>query len=235
MGSSTRPSTPTMLRAAILSVTLCLAVVAQADTGLPNYLVGLANEVPNFALNPTLLRNNELGVPSIKSSLPGLPEYLESGKCSDVGVQADFEKYAGAWYWSYMIDQPFLGDMEKCIRSDLSTNGAGFDVVTSGKTVYNANRQSLGKYLSTQEFPSASMSLAFDGEMPANYKVLETDYESYSCVYSCTTTNAFKAEFGFIFTRNPKDAQYAFAKCGEKFVANGINFAKFKEADQSCL
>ena len=69
--------------------TLVVAVAAQ-DTGLPNYLAGLSEQA-NFALNPALVRGNELGVPSFKKNTPGLPEYLEDGKCADVGVQPDFD------------------------------------------------------------------------------------------------------------------------------------------------
>jgi len=218
-----------------VGIIAALVVAVTAQEGLPDYLVGLA-KAPNVALNPKLVRNNELGVPSIKANTPGLFEFVETGKCADVGVQSNFEysKYAGSWYWSFLTDNPFLGDMAKCIKSDLTEAGEAFDVVTSGQTVYGAERQQVGQYRSTQEFADASMSVFFDGVIPANLKVVETDYERYSCVYSCTTTNGFKAEFGFIFTRDPKDAEYAFAKCGSQFVSKGINFAKFKEADQSC-
>ncbi|CAL4065179.1 unnamed protein product, partial [Meganyctiphanes norvegica] len=225
-----------------VSATLCALVVAVAaqdqvdQNGIPTYFDGLSEQA-NFALNPKLVRNNDLGRSSFKKNTPGVLEFIEDGKCADVGVQPNFDygKYAGSWYWSFKTDNPFLGDIQKCIKSELSQDGEGFNVVTTGKTQFDANRQQVGQYRSTAEFADASMSIFFDGVFPANYRVLETDYDSYSCVYSCTTTSGFKSEFGFIFTRNPKDAQYAFAKCGTQFVSKGINFAKFKEADQSCL
>jgi len=237
MGITVNDTRLEMHPAAVSATLVALVVSVAAQEGLPNYLEGLA-ETPNFALNSNLVRSSTLGRPSTRNNgKPGLFEYVEDGKCADVGVQPNFDysKYAGTWYWSFNTENPFLGDIAKCIKSDLTLAGDGFDVVTFGKNAYDADRQQLGKYISTSEFADASMSVDFDGVIPANFRIIETDYESYSCAYSCTTTNAFKAEFGFIFTRNPKDAQFAFDKCGAQFVSKGINFAKFKEADQSCL
>jgi len=226
------------MRTSAILCTLVVAVASQADVdqfGIPKFLDSLT-PVSNFALNPKLVRNNDVGAPSIAKDTPGVLEFVDTGKCNDVGVQPNFDysKWAGSWYWSFLIDNPFLGDMEKCIKSELSNAGDAFDVITTGKTKFNADRQSVGQYRSTQEFADASMSVFFDGVIPANFKVLNTDYDSYSCIYSCTTTGGFKSEFGFIWTRNPKDAEYAFAQCGSTFVQNGINFAKFKQHDQSC-
>ncbi|CAL4061267.1 unnamed protein product [Meganyctiphanes norvegica] len=172
-----------------------------------------------------------------QSGKPGVPSYVESGKCPEVELQENFshQKYAGKWYMGYKMDNPFLGDIEKCIQSDYQLDGTGFKVTTSGTSKNYKNTEVKGEIRSTQEFPDASMSVLFPDSFPANYRVIDTDYTSYSCVYSCTTTNNFKSEFGFVFSRSAGGADRAWAKCGMPFLRNKINFAKLKPTDMSCF
>merc|ERR1712142_905177 len=173
-------------------------------------------------------------------SKPGVPSFLESGKCIDVGLKDNFDffKYSGKWYLGYKTDNPFLGDMYRCIESDYRYMGPaikGFNVKTSGRTKSFKKAEQNGELRSPQEFEDASMSVSFPNTFPANYQVIDTDYTSYSCVYSCTTTSNFKAEFGFVFARNPEDIHKAWVKCAPAFTINRINYAKFKPTDMSCF
>lgn len=133
------------------------------------------------------------------------------------------------------MDNPFLGDVQKCIQSDYTVSGTGFSVRTSGQNFNGNNAQQIGEIKSTQEFPPASLSVFFPDTFPANYQVMETDYTSYSCVYSCTTTSNHKSEFGFVFSRTPEGVNSAWTKCGPSFLKNRIDFAKLKPTDMSCF
>merc|ERR1711872_1108613 len=178
-------------------------------------------------------------IASVRSanSMPGVPHFLQNGKCPKVGLVENFdpEKYAGTWYMGYKMDNPFLGDAEKCIKSEYTRNGPGYNVRTFGKSFRNANVELVGEIKSTHEFPDASMSVIFSESFPANYQVLDTDYSSYACVSSCTTTGNFKAEFGFVFSRNPKDQHKAWMSCGPTFLRNGLKFSKLRPTDMSCF
>ncbi|CAL4106414.1 unnamed protein product, partial [Meganyctiphanes norvegica] len=163
-------------------------------------------------------------------NLPGVQSFVESGKCPGVTLQDNFnyQQYAGKWFMGYKMDNPFLGDVQKCIQSDYTVSGTGFSVRTSGQNFNGNNAEQIGEIKSTQEFPPASLSVFFPDTFPANYQVMETDYSSYSCVYSCTTTNNHKSEFGFVFSRTPEGVNSAWTKCGPSFLKNRIDFAKLK-------
>ncbi|CAL4068564.1 unnamed protein product [Meganyctiphanes norvegica] len=201
-------------------------------------LVGLALALPQEQVD-------DLGLSRVLSTLgnqagkPGVPSFVESGKCIDVGVQDNFDyfKYSGKWYMGYKMDNPFLGDLYRCIESDYQYMGPGFKgfkVRTTGRSKSFRKSEINGEIRSTQEFKDASMSVFFPDTFPADYRVIDTDYTSYSCVYSCTTTSNFKSEFGFVFSRKPEDIHKAWMKCGPSYLLNGINYAKLKPTDMSC-
>merc|ERR1712198_73646 len=174
----------------------------------------------------------------VREDLPGVPAATVSGTCPNVKLQQDLdlEKYAGKWYWVSIIENEFLGKLSKCLRSEYKYSSAmvGFKVTTSGQSADGHPLSHTGDIRTTKEFPHASMSIIFEDSFPANYKVIETDYTSYSCVYSCTQTNAFKTEYGFIYSRNLSNNHVAAHNCAKAFKKNGIEFANFKPVDQSC-
>jgi len=174
----------------------------------------------------------------VREDLPGVPAATVSGTCPNVKLQQDLdlEKYAGKWYWVSIIENEFLGKLSKCLRSEYKYSSAmvGFKVTTSGQSADGHPLSHTGDIRTTKEFPHASMSIVFEDSFPANYKVIETDYTSYSCVYSCTQTNAFKTEYGFIYSRNLSNNHVAAYNCAKAFKKNGIEFENFKPVDQSC-
>ncbi|XP_063598623.1 crustacyanin-A2 subunit-like [Penaeus indicus] len=52
------------------------------------------------------------------------------------------------------------------------------------------------------------MLIDFSSVFAAPYEVIEIDYDSYACVYSCTDTDKYKSEFGFVFSRTPQNSVY---------------------------
>merc|ERR1719204_880308 len=122
------------------------------------------------------------------------------------------------------MENPFLGEMSKCIRSQYAYDPdiVGFNVSTSGKTSDDQALSTTGIIRTTKDNPHASMSILFDNVFPANYRIIETDYDSYSCVYTCTETSGFKTEFGFVFSRYYDNNNDATIKCAIAFKRNGI-------------
>ncbi|KAK4322107.1 hypothetical protein Pmani_007120 [Petrolisthes manimaculis] len=165
-----------------------------------------------------------------------LPEYLLPGKCAlpDLQDRFDLRRYSGRWYWSHIIENEYL-PMETCVHSqyDYSYTDYGFKVRTAG---FNSDKEYLrleGQVYPTKEFPAAHMLLDFPTVFAAPYQVLATDYESYSCIYSCIDTNGFKSEFGFVFSRSPTSDGSAEAKCAAVFAKNGIDFSRFQRVSHN--
>ncbi|KAK7086097.1 hypothetical protein SK128_008425 [Halocaridina rubra] len=163
-----------------------------------------------------------------------LPEFLKPGKCADVAVQKDFDlsRYGGRWYHTEVIDNPYMPYV-KCINSVYDISGDGFDVTTDGVDSNDEHQEMQGKIYSTDAFQKAHMQVDFPDVIGSPFKVIETDYESYSCVYSCLDWSSYKTEFGFVFSRSPQNSGIATKKCAEVFKRNGVDVGKFMTIPQS--
>ncbi|XP_066941246.1 crustacyanin-A2 subunit-like [Macrobrachium rosenbergii] len=166
----------------------------------------------------------------------GLPDFLLAGKCPDVSLQSNFDvrKYAGRWFMTEIIENPYM-PMKKCISSkyDLDEREDAFQVTTSGLDVNDEHESLQGKIYHTSRFPKGHLHLDFPGVIGSPYKVIETDYESYSCVYSCIDWSGYKTEFGFVFSRTPENEGDATEKCAEVFEKNGVDFDNFVSVPHS--
>ncbi|ROT83844.1 crustacyanin subunit A [Penaeus vannamei] len=164
-------------------------------------------------------------------SADGIPDFVVPGKCAKVANQDKFDlrKYSGRWYQTQIIDnayQPFT----RCIHSnyDYSDSDYGFKVTTAGFSPSNEYLRMQGKIYPTKDFPAAHMLIDFPTVFAAPYEVIETDYDSYSCVYSCIEMSGYKAEFGFVFSRTPQTSGPANDKCASVFRKNGVDFSSFR-------
>ncbi|ROT83808.1 crustacyanin-A [Penaeus vannamei] len=138
--------------------------------------------------------------------------------------------YSGRWYQTQIIDnayQPYT----RCIHSnyDYSDSDYGFKVTTAGFSPNNEYLRLQGKIYPTKDFqlPTCS-SISLPVLFAAPYEVIETDYETYSCVYSCIW-NGYKSEFGFVFSRTPQTSGPANDKCAPSSAKNGVDFALFND------
>ncbi|KAG7177237.1 crustacyanin-A2 subunit [Homarus americanus] len=160
----------------------------------------------------------------------GIPSFVTAGKCASVANQDNFDlrRYAGRWYQTHIIENAYQ-PVTRCINSnyEYSGNDYGFKVTTAG---FNPNDEYLKidfKVYPTKEFPAAHMLIDAPSVFAAPYEVIETDYETYSCVYSCITTDNYKSEFAFVFSRTPQTSGPAVEKCAAVFNKNGVEFSKF--------
>ncbi|ROT83832.1 crustacyanin subunit A [Penaeus vannamei] len=156
-------------------------------------------------------------------SADGIPDFVVPGKCAKVANQDKFDLRK-------IIDnayQPFT----RCIHSnyDYSDSDYGFKVTTAGFSPSNEYLRMQGKIYPTKDFPAAHMLIDFPTVFAAPYEVIETDYDSYSCVYSCIEMSGYKAEFGFVFSRTPQTSGPANDKCASVFRKNGVDFSSFSD------
>ncbi|XP_066942281.1 crustacyanin-A2 subunit-like [Macrobrachium rosenbergii] len=161
---------------------------------------------------------------------PDIPDFLEKGDCAKVGVfpKFDLRRYSGRWYQTEIIKnayQPYT----KCINSfyDYSEPMFGFKVRTAGFSPEGEHKKLEGKIYPTKDFPASHMLIDFPTVMGWPYEVVDTDYDTYSCAYSCVDWNAYKTEFAFVFSRTPENNGPATAKCKAIFNKHGVDFSKF--------
>lgn len=67
----------------------------------------------------------------------------------------------------------------------------------------------------------------------APYTILDTDYENYSCIYSCVDYNSnYHSDFAFIFTRSPTPSDNYLRKCQKAFNDINVELSRFIRTDQ---
>ena len=73
----------------------------------------------------------------------------------------------------------------------------------------------------------------FSAAFAAPYVILDTDYDNYSCIYSCIGNNfGYHADFAFIFSRKPSLSDGYAKKCQEAFSKIGVDLARFTTTTQ---
>ena len=67
---------------------------------------------------------------------------------------------------------------------------------------------------------------------PGGYRVLDTDYTSFACVYECVSAGVFKFEFGWILARNNVLSEQELNRAYDVFKKYGIDIGKFVPTKQ---
>nr|ACL37113.1 crustacyanin-A2 precursor [Panulirus cygnus] len=159
------------------------------------------------------------------------PGFVQPGKCAELPIQNNFDlrKYAGRWYQSHAIPNPFEPGTS-CLHAyfDYSETLYGFHVSSAGLGAENDYLKLEFDVYPVKEFPAAHMLLDGPTMIAAPFEVVETDYKSYSCVYSCNSMGGYRAEFGFVFTRSLANAGPAAERCAAVFNKNGVEFSRFE-------
>ena len=67
----------------------------------------------------------------------------------------------------------------------------------------------------------------------APHVILDTDYENYSCVYSCVEYNyGYYSDFAFIFSRSPHMSDEHVKRCENAFKNIGVDLSRFVKTTQ---
>ncbi|ROT83802.1 crustacyanin subunit C [Penaeus vannamei] len=67
----------------------------------------------------------------------------------------------------------------------------------------------------------------------APYVILDTDYENFSCIYSCVEFNyGYYADFAFIFSRSPSLSDQYLRRCEAAFKEIGVDVSRFAKTVQ---
>ncbi|XP_033226090.1 apolipoprotein D-like [Belonocnema kinseyi] len=129
------------------------------------------------------------------------------GSCPKVDVVQNFDvsKYLGVWYevQKYFAVFEFGG---KCITANYTQKSDGsvnvlnrqINVLTGKPSTIEGSAKLAG---STNEGKLSVVFPSVPGQIPAPYWILDTDYENYAVVFSCTDVTLFHAKIIWILTR----------------------------------
>ena len=122
------------------------------------------------------------------------------GWCPTTSLEADFDKnqYIGTWY-EIARDSNIVFEYGDCVQ-------ARYSVLDDGKirvfnTQLNPYTNQIDSAEATAKFNGAKGKVKFFLTYSGDYRVVDTDYTTYSIVYSCTNFLFFKNEYVWILGR----------------------------------
>ncbi|KAJ8315163.1 hypothetical protein KUTeg_007313 [Tegillarca granosa] len=165
-------------------------------------------------------------------------QVLKWGRCPNIPVQPNFDvnSYMGEWY-EY---QRFFAIFElgvKCAKADYSIiDESTVRVVNTGFNKWTG-KTSIANGTATISDPAvpAKLKVKFSRFQPAgNYWVLDTDYNTYSLVYSCQDLYIAHSEITWILTRDRAGiSDDTTNRLYSRLQEYGINPENFRPTDQT--
>lgn len=133
---------------------------------------------------------------------------LSFASCPNVEtVKLEIAKYQGAWYEIATNSWPRRTFQRDCVctkaRYTPETARVKVDNTCNLKTIDGSLQRSLGQAIVRNPEEPGKLSVTFGFGLYGDYWVIDTDYTSYSAVWSCSSVFGFKAEFLWILSRTP--------------------------------
>ncbi|KAK7019434.1 hypothetical protein SK128_011432 [Halocaridina rubra] len=148
------------------------------------------------------------------------------GICPNITEKYDFDPvpYLGRWFEIERFNIIFQAGMD-CVQAIYSDLGDGY------VEVHNTARRSNGNFTDligqAHAIAPGVLLVEFPGYIPAEYHILDTDYDTFSSVYNCIQEGEFHWQFAWVLSRTQQldDTTYAYAR--QVFVDNGIDLDLF--------
>ncbi|XP_052713094.1 apolipoprotein D-like [Crassostrea angulata] len=160
------------------------------------------------------------------------------GKCPTVKTQDPFDinKYLGDWYEIYKFEASFEGK-QTCIRANYQLKEDGHIRVQNTGIEDGKNITAVGDGYAPDKNVPAKLQVRFSDKAPyGKYWVLDTDYDHYTLIYSCTDLAGLShIEFAWILSRSRTlDDQYK-TKLFDLVTSYGIKTSNFQtEVQEGC-
>nr|WJZ69065.1 apolipoprotein D-like protein 3 [Nilaparvata lugens] len=165
------------------------------------------------------------------------------GSCPNVEALEYFEpeKYVGRWYENERIINTFqLGG--SCVTADYTAEKDSYGeptgniLVTNSMTNWRGSKKSIsGTAVPLDKSTSDAKYVVIFQGVPTNgsYWVVDTDYKSYSVVYSCTSFwGLFNLKFLWLLTRVPEPSQDVQQKMSSVLKSNGLSSYLLSKTNQ---
>ncbi|KAH3775484.1 apolipoprotein D-like [Dreissena polymorpha] len=163
---------------------------------------------------------------------------VRPGLCKSFATQPDFdlEKYSGAW--NEIEKTFFAGQMDKTCTRAVYTLTPAIEVFVLNEDLRpdgsKENTTGTAYYKDANDRSKLTVQLGTSPE--ANYWVVETDYATWSLVYSCTNLEGFaRAEIYWILARGTNLPDDVTDKLKQVLQDKGLKFGKFtKTVQEKC-
>uniref|UniRef100_A0A3B4A4Y8 Apolipoprotein D n=1 Tax=Periophthalmus magnuspinnatus TaxID=409849 RepID=A0A3B4A4Y8_9GOBI len=151
-----------------------------------------------------------------------------SFQCPQPAVQKDFDaaRYLGTWFDILKIPQSF--QKGECSTATYTLQSPGVVGVFNRELLADGTINTISG-TATAKDPSEPAKLSvtfFENSPPAPYWVLDTDYSSYSLVYSCTDLGLLHVDFAWIMSREPTLSPLTVARLTAKLASIGVRVDK---------
>ncbi|XP_045035006.1 lazarillo protein-like [Daphnia magna] len=160
------------------------------------------------------------------------------GSCPNLNVVSDFkiDQYLGKWY-SNRSYFPFSQSGLECITAEYVKNGAKVTMKNVGIKKITRTRSTTSGTLRHVQPPNGKLSVSFFGDPTqgnANYWVLDTDYTSYSVVWSCMHfgIEPINTRIVWILTREQHPSNATIDAALTVLRKNGIDQSKLRLTNQ---
>ncbi|XP_063868667.1 crustacyanin-A2 subunit-like isoform X1 [Scylla paramamosain] len=146
----------------------------------------------------------------------GIPEFLEFGECPPIQPMANlnFERYSGFWFDIDMVPNEYA-DITNCTMTNYTWTDDLMLVEARGLNAEGLKMKQNSLMYPTEGEPGV-LTVEAEGVPSAPYVVVDTDYETYSCVHSCMSMMGFRAAFSWIVARRPTLDPALIAHCKDQ-------------------
>ncbi|XP_072296422.1 apolipoprotein D-like [Eucyclogobius newberryi] len=165
---------------------------------------------------------------ALLSVMAAQAQVIMPGRCPQPAVQEDFDaaRYLGTWF--DIVKLPHSFQKGECSTATYTLQSPGVVGVLNRELLADGTINSISGSATAKD-PSEPAKLAvsfFEGAPPAPYWVLDTDYNSYSLVYSCTDLGVLHMDFVWIMGREPTMSPLTLARLTSKLASIGVNVTK---------
>ncbi|XP_046463848.1 apolipoprotein D-like [Daphnia pulex] len=156
-------------------------------------------------------------------------------QCPNVQVVSPFDadKYLGTWYNNRNYFAIFQAGLD-CITANYAKNSDNITVTNTGFNIITRTKQiALG---SARVVEPGKLNVYFPGSPSSqapNYLILDTDYDSYAVVWSCSNLGPVSLRFAWILTRAQVPPTATVNKALAVFQGYAINVNKLKVTNQN--
>ncbi|XP_071799852.1 apolipoprotein D-like [Asterias amurensis] len=160
------------------------------------------------------------------------------GRCPTVEVKNDFNTtaYFGRWFEILRYENTRFEDGYKCIYAEYSAGDEGqIGVLNFAINAATGEPRSSGgyAYAPNPEVPAKLKVQLETSFFAGDYWVLDTDYETFAMVHSCTGLFFFNFQFNWLLSPTQTLEADGVQDALRKFEDAGIDASRFIEADQA--